>query len=119
MRITVWNENIHETRGDEIVRGNYPEGIHGAIAAGLREHFDGPDDEVRTATLQEPEHGLTAEVLDDTDVLLWWGHIAHDRVSDDAIRMRFFAVPVCLPRVGAGAFALVAMEECSPSSRRR
>lgn len=85
MRITVWNENIHETRGDEIVRGNYPDGIHGAIAAGLRGHFGGGSDVIRTATLQEPEHGLTAEVLDDSDVLLWWAHIGHDQVADEVV----------------------------------
>ena len=85
MRITVWNENVHETRGDAIVLGHYPDGIHAAIAAGLAADFDGPDDRVRTATLQEPEHGLTEEVLDGTDVLLWWGHIAHDRVADEVV----------------------------------
>ncbi|MDH2444040.1 ThuA domain-containing protein [Amnibacterium sp. CER49] len=85
MRITVWNEHVHETRGDEIVRGNYPDGIHSAIAEGLREHFGASDDVVRTAVLQDPEHGLTEEVLDDTDVLLWWGHIAHDQVADEVV----------------------------------
>jgi trehalose utilization protein len=85
VRITVWNEHVHETRGDEIVRGNYPDGIHGAIAEGLREHFGGADDVVRTAVLQDPEHGLTEEVLDETDVLLWWGHIAHDQVADEVV----------------------------------
>jgi trehalose utilization protein len=85
MRITVWNENIHETRGDQLVRDIYPEGIHGAIAAGLREHFDGEGDVIRTATLQEPEHGLTEDVLDQTDVLLWWGHIGHADVADEVV----------------------------------
>jgi len=36
LRIVVWNENIHETRGDEIVRRHYPDGIHTVIADGLR-----------------------------------------------------------------------------------
>jgi trehalose utilization protein len=83
MRITVWNENVHETRGDEIVLGHYPDGIHAAIAAGLAPRF--PGETIRTATLQEPEHGLTEEVLADTDVLLWWGHIAHPEVSDEVV----------------------------------
>jgi trehalose utilization protein len=85
MRITVWNENIHETRGDEIVRANYPDGIHGAIAAGLRQHFGAESDVIRTATLRDPEHGLTQEVLDATDVLLWWGHVGHAEVSDEVV----------------------------------
>jgi trehalose utilization protein len=87
MRITVWNENVHETRGDEIVLGNYPDGIHTVIAAGLAAAF--PGDEIGTATLQEPEHGLTEEVLDSTDVLLWWGHIAHDQVADEVVERVF------------------------------
>lgn len=85
MRITVWNENVHETRGDEVVRAHYPDGIHAVIAAALRERFAGAEDEVRTATLQEPEHGLTEAVLGTTDVLLWWGHIAHDQVDDAVV----------------------------------
>jgi trehalose utilization protein len=76
-RITVWNEYRQE-RSDEPVRGTYPDGIHGAIAEGLRE----AGFEVRTATLDEPEHGLTEAVLDATDVLTWWGHVAHDEVGD-------------------------------------
>src|SRR5664279_3409549 len=78
IEVTVWNEYIHERR-DEPVRAIYPEGIHGAIAAGIAPL--GPF-EIRTATLEEPEHGLPQAVLDSTDVLLWWGHTAHDQVSD-------------------------------------
>ena len=60
----------------------YPQGIHEAIAAGLREH---PDLEVRTATLDEPDQGLPPAVLESTDVLLWWGHMAHDDVPDELV----------------------------------
>ncbi len=83
LRILVWNENVHETRGDERVVANYPEGIHGAVAAGLRELL--PEARVETATLADPEHGLSQERLDDTDVLLWWGHAAHDEVADEVV----------------------------------
>jgi trehalose utilization protein len=61
----------------------YPDGMHGAIAAGLTELLGGQV-EVGTATLDQPEHGLTDEVLDQTDVLTWWGHARHAAV-DDAI----------------------------------
>jgi trehalose utilization protein len=77
LRVTVWNEYRHE-RKNERVAAVYPEGIHATIAASLREHgFD-----VRTATLDEPEHGLSQDVLHATDVLLWWGHVAHEDVND-------------------------------------
>lgn len=80
-RVTVWNENRHE-KSDERIAKVYPEGIHGAIASYLRTQ---PGFEVRTATLDEPEHGLTDEVLANTDVLTWWGHMAHGDVSDAVV----------------------------------
>jgi trehalose utilization protein len=83
LRVTVWNEGVHETTQPEIA-AIYPDGIHGAIADGLREVL-GDAVVARTATLADPEHGLTEEVLADTDVLLWWGHIAHDQVSDEVV----------------------------------
>ncbi len=79
MNVTVWNENRHEQQ-NPVVREIYPKGIHGAIATFLEEAFN-----VRTATLDEPEHGLTQEVLDGTDVLIWWGHLAHGEVSDEVV----------------------------------
>lgn len=78
IRITVWGENVHEQK-HQIVRDIYPRGMHECIAEGLRE-ADGF--EVRTATLQEPEHGLGGSVLEQTDVLTWWGHAAHGEVAD-------------------------------------
>ncbi|WP_271398380.1 ThuA domain-containing protein [Salinicoccus roseus] len=76
MKVTVWNEYRHE-KESEVVGEIYPEGIHGQIASFLEGH------EVTTATLDEAEHGLTDEVLDNTDVLIWWGHKAHDEVADE------------------------------------
>ena len=78
IRVTVWNEFLHEKQESHIAE-IYPEGIHGAIAKYLKSRSGF---EVRTATLDEPEHGLTDEVLDASDVLVWWGHLAHEKVSD-------------------------------------
>lgn len=82
MRVTIWNEFVHERR-DEAVRAIYPEGIHRALAEGITPLLDGA--EVRTATLDEPDHGLDPEALGATDVLVWWGHVAHDRVDDEVV----------------------------------
>ncbi len=79
-RVTVWNEYRHE-RSDEEVARIYPGGIHGAISEALRS----AGLEVRCATLDEPDHGLTEEVLAETDVLLWWGHQAHGEVLDEVV----------------------------------
>jgi trehalose utilization protein len=81
MQVTVWGENVHEHR-DAAVAAIYPEGMHQTIAAGVREHLDDEAD-VRTATLAQPDHGLGPDVLGRTDVLTWWGHAAHEQVSDE------------------------------------
>ncbi|MHA0855548.1 ThuA domain-containing protein [Paenibacillus sp. CMAA1364] len=80
IRVTVWNEYRQE-HSDAEVREVYPEGIHGQLASFLEEA--GID--TKTATLDEPEHGLTEEVLNHTDVLIWWGHVAHGEVSDEIV----------------------------------
>jgi len=80
VNVTIWNEYLHEVQ-EPAIAAVYPTGIHGAIADGL----SGCDDlVVRTATLAEPSHGLTADVLAHTDTLIWWGHAGHHLV-DDAI----------------------------------
>jgi len=78
IRVTVWNEFRHEKQ-DEKVQAVYPDGMHQVIADFLNQE---PDLKAGTATLDEPEHGLTKAVLKRTDVLTWWGHIAHGDVSD-------------------------------------
>lgn len=78
IKVTVWNEFYHE-RSEESVRAVYPDGIHNTIAGFLKSD----NISVRTATLDQPECGLTQEVLDDTDVLIWWGHMKHGDVPDD------------------------------------
>ncbi|MER6987511.1 ThuA domain-containing protein [Saccharopolyspora hirsuta] len=84
LRITVWNEGVHESTKDPAGMDEYyPDGIHGALASGIGEQI--PDATVRTALLSDPEHGLTEEVLADTDVLLWWGHKAHGQVDDAVV----------------------------------
>lgn len=80
IRVTIWNENRHEKRNPKVT-AIYPDGIHGAIKKGLEAYgFD-----ARTATLDEPEHGLTDDVLNSTDVLVWWGHLAHSEVQDEIV----------------------------------
>jgi len=80
VRVLVWNEHCHE-RTSSTVAGVYPDGIHGAVAGALR---DGGL-EVRTATLDDPGQGLAEENLSWADVLVWWGHLAHDEVADEAV----------------------------------
>lgn len=90
IRVTVWGENAHE-QDDLVVQKIYPDGMHETIAAGLRDKL-GENVRVRTAWLQQPEHGLTEEVLADTDVLTWWGHRAHGEVADEVVERVYQAV---------------------------
>ncbi len=98
IRVTVWNEFRHE-REDPGIKEVYPEGIHEAIAGYLRTC---PGFEVKTATLDEVEHGLSAESLESTDVLIWWGHMAHDEVSDEVVKR-------VQERIVSGGMGLIAL----------
>ncbi|MEO1102322.1 MAG: ThuA domain-containing protein [Pseudomonadota bacterium] len=85
IRVLIWNEHIHERESD-VVATVYPDGIHTAIAAALGEGDEGGATlSVETATLADPDHGLTEERLADTDVLVWWGHKAHGEVDDAVV----------------------------------
>lgn len=80
MKVVVWNENQHE-KTDPRVTELYPGGLHSYIAGFLQCE----DVEVSTATLDDPDCGLTDEVLAETDVLIWWGHMAHHKVPDEVV----------------------------------
>ena len=80
IRVTIFNENHHDK--EERVKAVYPNGLHGAI----KECLDADGRFETTVALQDmPEHGLTDEVLDNTDVLFWWGHVLHGEVSDAVV----------------------------------
>ncbi len=83
IRVTVWSEYRHEKHNPKVAR-IYPQGMHQTIADALAK-LGGTDFAIRTATLDEPEHGLSDAVLDQTDVLTWWGHMAHGEVSDTVV----------------------------------
>jgi len=81
IRTLVWGENVHEQK-NQVVADNYPNGMHNAIAKLLSSDSN---ISTSTATLQEPEYGLTVEKLANTDVLIWWGHAAHGDVQDEIV----------------------------------
>lgn len=83
MNVLIWNEYLHEKQQPAVAE-IYPEGIHGCIGKFLSED---ENINVRYATLEMDCQGLSEELLSDTDVLIWWGHMAHDRVSDENVSM--------------------------------
>ena len=79
IRVTIWNEYRHE-KTDENAKALYPNGLHACI----KEYLDQYSElEVRLAALDDPDQGLPDDVLDQTDVLLWWGHMSHGEVKDE------------------------------------
>lgn len=83
IRVTVWNEYEHERELDEIAR-IYPEGIHGCLRAFLEKE---PDIEVTCVTLDMPHQGITEELLQNTDVCIWWSHARQEEVTDETVRL--------------------------------
>ena len=81
INVLIWNEFRHE-KCQPAVAEIYPQGIHGAIGEYLSRSVD---ISVTLACLDDPEQGLSQERLDQTDVLIWWGHMAHDEVSNEAV----------------------------------
>jgi len=90
IHVTIWNEFVHEREQNklgELIRQFYPIGIH----AYLRDALKADDLDIRIASLDEAEQGLPADILNSTDVLVWWGHCAHDKVDNaliDRIQLR-------------------------------
>lgn len=81
IKVTVWNEFRHEKKYEH-VRAIYPNGMHATI----KEFLDKNEDiTCRLAALDDPDCGLPQEVIDDTDVLIWWGHMAHREVPDEVV----------------------------------
>ena len=84
IRVTIWNEYVHETQPGEwgnLIRSFYPNGIHNALAENLK----ADDLEIKAVSLQDPEQGLPDDLLNNTDVLMWWGHCAHGKVEDELV----------------------------------
>lgn len=81
LRVTIWNEFVHE-RENSFIRSLYPQGIHQTLASAFS---SSTDLQVITKTLHDPEQGLAADLLAATDVLVYWGHAAHDSVLDETV----------------------------------
>ena len=105
IRVLVWNEFYHEIH-HENTKAVYPDGIHAVIA-----EFLGKEEDivVKTATLHDENCGITKEVLDETDVLIWWGHMKHGLVPDEVAALVRDAV-----QEGMGAIFLHSAHHSKP-----
>ena len=80
INVLVWSER-RETQNNKKAKEIYPDGINSVIADFLKNEKMS----LTKAELDQKEHGLTADKLNDTDVLIWWGHVAHDKVKDEIV----------------------------------
>jgi trehalose utilization protein len=72
LRVLCWSEQTEP-------RNIYPTGISGALADHLNKQSEF---EAKTAQISDPEMGLSEETLQNTDVLIWFGHKKHGEVPD-------------------------------------
>ncbi len=78
IRVTVYNEFIHE-KEEENAKSVYPNGIHKE----LKKAIECDEISVKTITLDDVKENFDDSILNDTDVLIWWGHMAHHLVPDE------------------------------------
>lgn len=97
IRVTVWNEYVHE-REYPAIGAVYPEGIHGCLRRFLGRESDIA---VTCVTLDMPHQGVTRELLAETDVLIWWSHARQEEITDETVRLVREAV-----HAGMGLIAL-------------
>jgi trehalose utilization protein len=93
IRVLVWDEQ------QPAQKQAYDNFLGNAIAAHLEKQ---PGLRVISANLQQPEQGLPGDLLDNTDVLIWWGHVRHQEIPLDKAR-------AIVARIQAGRLALVAL----------
>ena len=93
IRVLVWDERSDaEKEAYDNFLGNY-------IADQLKLHTEFT---VVSAGLNDPEQGLSDSVLDQTDVLIWWGHVRHSEVKPEKSKG-------IVKRIKAGSLSLIAL----------
>ncbi|AGA31053.1 ThuA domain-containing protein [Singulisphaera acidiphila] len=93
VKVVVWDER------QPAQKEAYPNFLGNAIADHLRAQ---PGFSVKSVGMDDPEHGLSAEVLGDCDVLIWWGHVRHREIAPETVK------PL-IERIKAGTLSLIAL----------
>src|SRR5580658_117024 len=76
IRVVVWDER------QEAQKSAYGGFLGDTLAAALALQ---PDFSVKSVGLNDPDQGLTDDILDQCDVLIWWGHQKHGEVTDEHV----------------------------------
>ncbi len=81
-KVVIWSEGTANV--DEGSKKVYPEDINTAIAEGL-EPLGAKGWQIVKASLNDPDQGVSDDLLGSTDVLIWWGHKKHGEVKDAVV----------------------------------
>ncbi len=100
VRVLVWDEQQPEQAQA------YDNFLGNEIAAYLKKQAGL---EVRTARLDDANQGITDKSLDETDVLIWWGHRRHGELAAEISRN-------IVERIKAGKLSLIALHAAHWSS---
>ena len=84
VRVVVWDEQ--QPRQQEA----YDNFLGNAIAEHLAAQ---PGLMVKSVTLDDEEQGLTAETLDQWDVIVWWGHVRQSEVTPETGQQQALHAP--------------------------
>jgi len=105
VKVTVWYEHAPGDENEAVMK-MHPNGLADTIAGifGDKDSFS-----VRKIHIDMPECGLTNEVLNDTDVLVWWGHVRHGDVPNEIAERVRLAV-----NCGMGFIGLHSAHESRP-----
>jgi trehalose utilization protein len=80
--VVVWSEGTANV--DPNSKAIYPDDINTAIADGLKPLAEKGWDVVK-ASLNDPDQGISDDLLKRTDVLIWWGHKKHGEVKNELV----------------------------------
>ena len=93
IRVVVWDEQ------QAAQKTAYTNFLGNQIAAHLKTV---PGLVVKSVSINDPQKGLAAEVLDNCDVLVWWGHQKHTEISNDQAKE-------IVQRIKDGRLSLIAL----------
>lgn len=93
IRVVVWDERQPKQKEA------YDNFLGHEVAAYLKKQ---PGLDVKSVCLDDPQQGLSAEVLDNADVIIWWGHVRHAEIKPETAKK-------IVGRIKDGKLSLIAL----------
>ncbi len=93
IRVVVWDERQPKQKEA------YDNFLGNEVAAYLKTQ---PGIEVKSVCIDDPEQGVSNDVLDNADVLIWWGHVRHAEIKPETAKK-------IVARIKDGKLSLIAL----------